>query len=61
MSQMRVTKQHNYIIYVNNTYAKNILFFFVRTLMGHECVELRNTAAAVQCYRKYVRCAYGIY
>ena len=21
--------------------------------MGHECVELRNTAAAVQCYRKY--------
>ena len=22
--------------------------------MGHECVELRNTAAAVQCYRNAV-------
>jgi hypothetical protein len=26
--------------------------------MGHECVELRNTAAAVQCYRKYVCSSY---
>ena len=32
----------------------SIYLSICRTLMGHECVELRNTAAAVQCYRKYV-------
>lgn len=33
---------------------RNKKFLSAWTLMGHECVELRNTSAAVQCYRNAI-------
>jgi len=42
------------ILYFQRALRVNSKFLSAWTLMGHECVELRNTAAAVQCYRKAV-------
>ena len=42
------------IVYFQRALRLNNQFLSAWTLMGHEFVELRNTAAAVQCYRKAV-------
>lgn len=42
------------IIYFQRALRVNDKFLSAWTLMGHECVELRNVHAAVQCYRKAV-------
>ena len=47
-------KHERAITYFQRALRANPKFLPAWTLMGHECVELRNTAAAVQCYRNAV-------
>ncbi len=47
-------KHERAITYFQRALRANPRFLPAWTLMGHECVELRNTAAAVQCYRNAV-------
>ena len=47
-------KHERAITYFQRALKSNPKFLPAWTLMGHECVELRNTAAAVQCYRNAV-------
>lgn len=43
------------ILYFSRALKLNATCLAAWTLLGHECVELRNTAAAVQCYQRAVR------
>lgn len=45
-------KHERAILYFQRALRTNPKFLSAWTLMGHEYVELRNTAAAVHCYRK---------
>lgn len=48
------------ILYFQRALRLNCKNLSVWTLMGHEFIELHNTAAAVQCYRKAVDARYSI-
>jgi tetratricopeptide (TPR) repeat protein len=52
-------KHERAILYFQRALKLNPKCLSAWTLMGHECVELRNTAAAVQCYRKAVDVSSG--
>eukprot|EP00605_Chrysophyceae_sp_TOSAG23-4_P000139 GSChrysophyteH1.ASY1.ANO1.160.1 assembled CDS len=47
-------KHERAITYFQRALKANPKFLSAWTLMGHECLELRNIAAAVQCYRTAV-------
>ena len=47
-------KHERAITYFQRALRANAKFLSAWTLMGHECLELRNIAAAVQCYRNAV-------
>ena len=42
------------VLFFRRAVMRNSKYLSAWTLMGHECVELRNTSAAVQCYRKAI-------
>ena len=52
-------KHDRAILYFQRALRLNARCVSAWTLMGHEYVELRNTAAAVQCYRKAVDVSAG--
>jgi anaphase-promoting complex subunit 8 len=51
---MMCSKHERAIIYFQRALKANPKFLSAWTLMGHECLELRNISAAVQCYRNAI-------